>query len=204
MLAKTQTHAPSRQQDKIGLVAMRGEEKGFCCAAPRAEKLSCFDRHQVKRLMVMAPHIHPINLTRTGQQSRRIARKRHTIGRRIGRRRAQTTTCLLAGLLAISSLFSVVSAGNNYNDDANNNNNNNNAYNNQNDDAASANKDAAAADDFYAAGDDDAGENTGEGAQANDIVADDDVFRWDQNVGFHWDQNVGFDGVSVMPLSCVN
>ena len=31
---------------------------------------------------------------------------------------------------------------------------------------------------------------------ANNLGGDDDVFRWDSNYGF--------DGVSVMPVSCVN
>jgi hypothetical protein len=98
---------------------------------------------------------------------------------------------LLAGLLAFSSLFSLVFAGNNQDDDA----------------AAAANDDAAAGDDADADGEgDEDGNNAAEEADqpANYKDADDDVFRWDQNVGFHWDQNVGFDGVSVMPLSCVN
>jgi hypothetical protein len=126
------------------------------------------------------------------ERSRRIDQNGHTPGRPIGRRRRlHTTMVLLAGLLAFSSLFSLVFAGNNQDDDA----------------AAAANDDAAAGDDADADGEgDEDGNNAAEEADqpANYKDADDDVFRWDQNVGFHWDQNVGFDGVSVMPLSCVN
>jgi len=66
------------------------------------------------------------------------------------------------------------------------------------DDQYAAGDDAAAnGDDYYSANDDDAGGNDDYAKkQQNDYVADDDLF--------HWNANVGFDGVSVMPLSCIN
>jgi hypothetical protein len=187
------TYALSRRLGKSKLIAT----EGFICRTSHGVDLAVFRGVCVDRTMVMAPRIHPILPTSspcndTGR-SRRSDRTGQTPGRPIGRRRRlQTTIVLLAGLLAFSSSFSFVSAGNNQGDDA----------------AAAANDDAAAAagDDLDGEGDEEDGENGEDEAdqEANYKDADDDVFRWDQNVGFNWDQNVGFDGVSVMPLSCVN
>ena len=88
----------------------------------------------------------------------------------------------------------------NANDDANNNNNNNNAGDdgnaNQNGDddgyaAENANDDKAAA-----ASDDKYGGEYQDDWAAKNAVSNDDLF--------HWNSNVGFDGVSIMPVSCVN
>lgn len=112
--------------------------------------------------------------------------ERRTKLRPLARRRPPTS--LVAFLLLLCTLFHSAHAANNYDD----------AY--AADDAAAANDDAVAnddaavADDFYAAEDDDATEEADDGNAA--AAVDDDVF--------HWDQNVGFDGVSVMPLSCIN
>ena len=57
--------------------------------------------------------------------------------------------------------------------------------------------DDAQGDDFYAADDDgDQIDDAYQQEQNQYEITDDDVF--------HWDENVGFDGVSVMPLSCIN
>jgi hypothetical protein len=69
------------------------------------------------------------------------------------------------------------------------------------DGAASANNDAAAGDDGNSAANDDqssssSSSNSYENEQKQYQNADDDTF--------HWNSNIGFDGVSVMPLSCIN
>jgi hypothetical protein len=91
--------------------------------------------------------------------------------------------------------------------------NGNDYYNN--DDAAAANGDDAAAngDDAYANGDDAAAQGD-DAAQQYDATENDDYNlqkyydddRADQTDDdlYHWNQNVGFGGVSIMPVSCVN
>jgi hypothetical protein len=86
-----------------------------------------------------------------------------------------------------------------------------------------------ASDDYYAAQVDDAGDNADEevaGDDGNAATDDNSAVSYDdkysssssstsyeieqkqyQNTDddtFHWNSNIGFDGVSVMPLSCIN
>lgn len=104
----------------------------------------------------------------------------------------------------------------NYNDDGNGGNNDDAAYddyygngddgknNYNNDDNDDANDDANDDggynvynnDDVNDDGDDGADKGYSDAEEAAYANADDDVF--------HWNSNVGFDGVSVMPISCIN
>ena len=84
------------------------------------------------------------------------------------------------GLLSLPDQGSMVKAANYYNDDQYNDYGNNYGA----DDVAANGDDAAAQDDAYA--------SEAEQYQNND----DDTF--------HWNENIGFDGVSVMPISCIN
>jgi len=109
---------------------------------------------------------------------------------------------------------------NNYNNNNYNYNNNDDANNNGNngDDAYVAGDDAAAADDAAAQEDDNYNDDYyANGDDANDQQEDDAVNNyanyvddWAQNQGvndddlFHWNTNVGFEGVSIMPVSCIN
>ena len=80
-------------------------------------------------------------------------------------------------------------------DDGNVNNNNDDAAAAANgDDAAEASNDDAAA--AAETNDDASSNNAYENEQKQYQDTDDDTF--------HWNQNIGFDGVSVMPLSCIN
>jgi len=75
-------------------------------------------------------------------------------------------------------------------------NGNDDANNNQNDDAV-ANDDANnQGDDFYADNDDNYQYDEAANGEGQYRDLDDDTF--------HWNANVGFDGVSVMPISCIN
>lgn len=84
------------------------------------------------------------------------------------------------GLLSLPDQGSMVKAANYYNDDKYNDYGNNYGA----DDVVANGDDAAAQDDAYA--------SEAEQYQNND----DDTF--------HWNENIGFDGVSVMPISCIN
>ena len=78
-----------------------------------------------------------------------------------------------------------------------------------------------AGDDNYAAQVDDADANNDDAAaaangddaavEANDDNSSNSAYEYEQKQyqdtdddTFHWNQNIGFDGVSVMPLSCIN
>ena len=102
---------------------------------------------------------------------------------------------------------------NNYNSNNNNNyNNNNNNYNNynnddgkKNDDGNKNNDDGKGGDDYYA--DDGAAAQTDDGANVWKDYSNDDWAKTNMQKDddlFHWNTNVGFDGVSIMPVSCVN
>ncbi len=88
-------------------------------------------------------------------------------------------------MVILMSSFSRTQGGNGYN---------NNKYMYYDDDKAAAGNDDLAQKNNT---DDSSGRDNGDDwIASNANVADDDLF--------HWDNNVGFDGVSIMPVSCVN
>ena len=79
----------------------------------------------------------------------------------------------------------------------------------QADDANAKNDDAAAAangDDAAAADstDDAATETTDDNSSNSAYENEQNQYQDTDDDTFHWNQNIGFDGVSVMPLSCIN
>ena len=62
----------------------------------------------------------------------------------------------------------------------------------------------AAVDDAYAANGDDAAAVNDDAIQQQQVAYDDQMdAAWEDDL-FHWNSNVGFDGVSIMPVSCIN
>lgn len=137
------------------------------------------------------------------------------------------------GGLFVSASYNYYNYHNDYSGNNNNNNYNNddgknqNANNNKNDDGNKANDDGNKAndngktDDAYYNDDGNAVEEYNANARDDDYYLrnknkynNDDASSGYQKEQqqyqdkdddlFHWDQNVGFDGVSVMPISCVN
>jgi hypothetical protein len=68
------------------------------------------------------------------------------------------------------------------------------------DGAANANDDAAAA----AADDGNAAANDDQSSSSNSYENEQKQYQNTDDDSFHWNSNIGFDGVSVMPLSCIN
>jgi len=102
--------------------------------------------------------------------------------------------------IVVLGSFSVANAGWNYNDDDYyaDDYGNQNYYNKQNQQEEEvADDDDAAQDDYNAGGgnDDYSSAMTYQNYDDNWIQSDDDLF--------HWDNNVGFSGVSIMPVSCI-
>lgn len=96
-----------------------------------------------------------------------------------------------------------------------------------NDDAAAAGDDAAAAagddaaaaaaddgnggggddfagDDYYGSDDDEAAYNGDDNAYYKAYQNEKRSYQYSDDDVFHWNQNIGFDGVSILPLSCIN
>lgn len=153
-------------------------------------------------------------------------RRRHTIARNCGRntlgmpRRCRkgfifrpknrvSVTALF--LLAICFSSSVQAANNYYYSSSNDDTSGDDQYSKSNDDtytaaaaddqyAAAAATDDASGDDYYNANDDQSSSGGGDDA----YVKEQEMYQKSDDDLFHWNANVGFDGVSVMPLSCIN
>lgn len=70
-------------------------------------------------------------------------------------------------------------------------------------DNANANQNSAA-DDLYVANDDNTSYSSSNSGSDNSYQKEQKQYQNADDDVFHWNANIGFDGVSVMPLSCIN